>query len=126
MFVLILYSRNTLLISLIEAPFCLNSSSVMSLLFDIFLWEGSLPRPFVHVSSVHRRQHSGHTMCESNNQFLSIILSIISALLIVTTVHTCCNCVFGALLTRLSIVYYMIFDPALCGNPLLCLGCLLC
>ena len=36
-----------------------------------------------------------------------LILSIIIALLIVTTVHTCCNCVFSALLTRLSIVYYL-------------------
>ena len=55
-----------------------------------------------------------------------LILSIIIALLIVTTVHTCCTCVFSALLTRLSIVYYRIFDPTLCGNTLLCLGCLLC
>ena len=59
-------------------------------------------------------------------QSISVYFFIIFALLIVTTVHTCCNCIFSALLTRLSIVYYMIFDPTVCGNTLSCLGWLLC
>ena len=92
---------------------------VSSLFFSMFfLWQGHsfMSHQCISVSIV-------VIQCVNPTVNFCLILSIIIALLIVTTVHTCCNCVFSALLTRLSIVYYMIFDPTLRGNTLLCLCC---